>query len=104
MVVSGQYRKQTCHYLGMTDLEHKCNFQLLIEDSGSSLSDESLQILLDEVKAIINSSPLTTGVLNDVTSIIAPPSPVNLPTMRSKVALTPLGNFMSPDQYCRKHW
>ena len=75
----------------MTHLEHKCKFQLLIEDSGSSLSDESLQILLDEVKAIIDSSPLTTDVLNDATSIIAPPSPVNLSTMQSKVALTPFG-------------
>ena len=73
----------------------------LLKTHGSSLSDESLQTLLIEVEAIVNSSPLTTDVLNDITSL-APLSPVNL-TMKSKVGMPPPGHFTSPDQCCRKH-
>ena len=43
----------------------------------SSLSDESLETLLVEVEAGINSCPLTKDVLSDVTSLAAL-SPVNL--------------------------
>ena len=57
----------------------------LLKTHGSSLSDESLQTLLVEVETIINSRPLTTDVLN-VTSL-ALLSPVNLLTMKSKVAM-----------------
>ena len=75
----------------------------LLKTHGSSLSDESLQTLLVEVEAIINSRPLTTDVLSDVTSL-APLSPVNLLTMKSKVVMPPPGHFTSPDRYCRKQW
>ena len=68
----------------------------LLKTHGSSLSDESLQNLLVEVEAIINSCPLTTDVLSDVTSL-APLSPVNLFTMKSKVVMPPPGYFTSPD-------
>ena len=68
----------------------------LLKTHGSSLSDESLQTLLVEVEAIINSHPLTTDVLSDVTSL-APLSPVNLPTMKSKVVMQPPGHFISQD-------
>ena len=68
----------------------------LLKTHGSSLSDESLQTLLVEVEAIINSRPLTTDVLSDVTSL-APLSPVNLLTMKSKVVMPPPGHFISPD-------
>ena len=70
---------------------------------GSGLSDESLQTLLIEAEAIVNSCPLATDVLNDVTSL-APLGPVNLLTMKSKVVMPPPGHFTSPDWYCRKHW
>ena len=75
----------------------------LLKTHGSSLSDESLQTLFVEVEAIINSCPLTTGVLSDITSL-ASLSPVNLLTMKSKVVIPPLGHFISPDRYCRRHW
>ena len=75
----------------------------LLKTHGSSLSDESLQILLVEVEAVINSRLLTTEVLNDVTSL-APLSPVNLLTVKSKVVMLLPGHFTSPDPYCRKHW
>ena len=68
----------------------------LLKTHGSSLSDESLQTLVVEVKAIINSCPLTTNVLSDATSL-APLSPVNLLTMKSKVVMPPPGHFISPD-------
>ena len=67
----------------------------LLKTHGSSLSDESLQTLLVEVEAIINSCPLITDVLNDVTSL-ARLSPVNLLTMKSKVVMPPPGHFTSP--------
>ena len=60
----------------------------LMKTHGSSLSDESLQTLLVEVEAIINSQPLTADVLSEVTSL-APLSPVNLLTIKSKVVMPP---------------
>ena len=75
----------------------------LLKTHGSSLSDESFQTLLFEVEATINSHPLTTDVLNDVTSL-APLSPVGLSMLKSKVAISPPGHFTSPDLYCRKYW
>ena len=68
----------------------------LLKTHGSSLSDESLQTLLVEVEAIMNSYPLTTDVLSDVMSL-APLSPVNLLTMKSKAVMPPPGHFISPD-------
>ena len=75
----------------------------LLKTNGSSLSDESLQTLLVEVEAIINSRPLTTDVLSDVTSL-APLSPVNLLTMKSKVVMPLPDHFISPDRCCIKDW
>ena len=75
----------------------------LLKTHGSSLSDESLQTLLVEVEAIINSRPLTTDVLSDVTSL-APLSPVNLLTMKSKVVMPLPDHFISPDRCCIKDW
>ena len=81
----------------------KAIFNSLLKTHGSSLSDESLQTLLVEVEAIVNSRPLKTDVLNDAPSL-APRSPLNLLTMKSKVVMPPPGYFTSPDRYCRKHW
>ena len=75
----------------------------LLKTHGSSLSDESLQTLVVGVVAIIDSCPLTRDVLSDATSL-APLSPVNLFTMKSKVVMPSPGHFISPDLYCRKHW
>ena len=75
----------------------------LLKTCGTSLSDKSLQTLLLKVEAVVNSRPWTTDVLNDVTSL-APLSPINLHTLKSKVVIPPPGNFVSPDQYSRKHW
>ena len=58
----------------------------LLKTHGASLTDESLQTLLTEVEAIVNSRPLTTDVINDVTSPVSL-SPINLLTMESRVVL-----------------
>ena len=70
---------------------------------GGSLTDESLQTLLVEVEAVVNSRPLTTETINDVTSLI-PFSPINLLTMKLKIVIPPPGVFASADKYCRKDW
>ena len=74
-----------------------------MKTNGGSLTDESLKTLLTEVEAIVNSRPLTTDVINDVTSPV-PLSPINLLTMKSRVVMLPPGVFTSADMYCRKHW
>ena len=58
----------------------------LLKTHGASLTDESLQILLTEVEAIVNSHPLTTDVINDVTSPV-PLIPINLLTKKSRVVI-----------------
>ena len=66
------------------------------------MTEESLQTLVVEVEAIVNSRPLTTEVMNDVTSL-APSSLINFLTMKSRVISLP-GNFTTPDRYSRKQW
>ena len=75
----------------------------LLKTHGVSLTDESSQTLLTEVEAIVNSRPLTTDVINDVTSAV-PLSPINLLTTKSRVVMPQPGVFTSADMYCRKHW
>ena len=69
----------------------------------SKLTEESLQTLVGEAEAIVNSRPLTTEVINDATSL-APLSPINLLTMKSRVVMPPPGNFTTPDRYSKKQW
>ena len=76
---------------------------LLLKTHGASLTDESLQTLLTEVEAVANSRPLTTNVINDVTSPV-PLSSINILTMKSRVVMPPQGVFTSADLHCRKHW
>ena len=75
----------------------------LLKTHGASVSDKSLQTLLIEVKAIVNSCLLTTDLLSDVNSLI-PLSPINLLTMKSKVLMPPQGVFSTTDIYSHKHW
>ena len=74
----------------------------LLKTHGGSLIDESLQTLLVEVEAIVNSRPLTTETIYDVTSLI-PLNPIKRLTMKLKIVMPPPGVFASPDKYCRKH-
>ena len=53
---------------------------------------KSLQTLLAEVEAIVNSRLLTTDVANDVTSLLTLSS-INLLKMKSRVVIPPPGDF-----------
>ena len=55
----------------------------LLKTHGYSLNDESLWTLLTEVKAIVNSRPLTTDLLSDANSAILL-SPINLLSLSQK--------------------
>ena len=74
----------------------------LLKTHGGSLSNESLQTLLVEVEAIVNSHPLTTDLLSGVNSLI-PLSPINLLTMKSNMVMPPPVVFSTPDIYSHKH-
>ena len=74
----------------------------LFKTHGTSLNDELLGTLLIEVEAIVNSSPLTTNLLNDVNSMI-PLSPINLLTLKPRIVMLAPGVFTVPDIYCCNH-
>ena len=100
MVVNGFGGRETPHQQIRTTQNILIS---LLKTNGGSLTDESLKTLLTEVEAIVNSRPLTTDVINDVTSPV-PLSPINLLTMKSGVVMPPPGVFKSADMYCRKQW
>ena len=77
--------------------------QILLQEFGAQLSDESLRTLLLEASAIVNSRPLTVDQIADPKSNI-PLSPNNLLTMKTQIILPPPGNFDSTDIYHRKQW
>ena len=72
----------------------------ILKNHGTSLNDESLQTLVTEVEAIINSRPLAIKTLSDPTSLM-PLSPAILLTLKMKVIMPPPGNFDQPDIYSR---
>jgi len=75
----------------------------LLNDHSEILNTESLQTLVTEVEAVINSRPLTVENLNDVKSDL-PLSPATLLTMKSDVILPPPGSFDAADKFSRKYW
>ena len=54
-----------------------------------------------EIEAIGNSRPLVVESINDINSEVTV-SPINLLIMKSKVIMSPPGEFSWPDIYCRK--
>ena len=75
----------------------------LMKQHGHSLDDESLQTLLCEVEAVINSRPLTTESLSDPLSLL-PLTPSTLLTGKTKLILPPPGKFQREDVYCKRRW
>ncbi|XP_067019485.1 uncharacterized protein [Acropora muricata] len=75
----------------------------LLRDNAKQLDDESLRTLMCEAEAIVNSCPLTVNQLADSDSP-EPLSPSHLLTMKSKVLLSPPGQFEPADMYARKRW
>ena len=75
----------------------------LLKTHGHSMNDESLNTLMTEVEAILNSRPLAVELLNDGSSI-NPICPSNILSMKSKVVMPPPGEFVQAEIYCRKRW
>ena len=76
---------------------------VLLKNHGRSLNDESLNTLMVETEAIINSRPLTIETLGDVNSQ-QPLAPINLLTMKSNVVSPPPGEFIASDVYSKRRW
>ena len=78
-------------------------FNTLVKTHGKTLDGKSLHTLLVEVEAIVNSREMTAETISDVKNDILL-SPVNLPTMNSKVISPLSGSFSSAHIYCQKRW
>ena len=74
----------------------------ILLDQGSLLTEEGLITLLCEVAAIINCRPLSHVNLSD--SSCEPLSPNHLLTQKSRVVMSPPGNFVRQDLYLQKRW
>ena len=70
-------------------------------DHGSILDNDSLSTVMCEVEAIVNSRPLTAEIHE---SHIESITPNHLLTLKTKVLLSPPGNFTSADLYSRRRW
>ena len=68
-----------------------------------NLNDESLRTLLVEVEGIINSRPVTCDNIGDANSFV-PLNPMQLLSMKTKIAMPPPGIFQKEDIYCQKYW
>ena len=64
----------------------------LLDEQGHSLDEESLQTLMAETEAVINSRPLPVETINEGQGF-KPLSPNNLLTTKSKVLMPPPGIF-----------
>ena len=71
-------------------------------EHGTRLNTESLQTLLCEVEAVINSRPLTN--MSDSTDDLEPLSPNHILTGRSVVTVPPPGVFQRADIYIKRRW
>ncbi|XP_067026670.1 uncharacterized protein [Acropora muricata] len=75
----------------------------LMKQHGRSLDDESLQTLLCEVEAVVNSRSLTTESLSDPLTPL-PLTPSTILTGKTKLILSPPGKFPREDIYCKRRW
>ena len=74
-----------------------------LRSNRKSLDEESLNTLLTEVEAIINSRPSIVEIINDANSEVEISSSHLLP-MKRKVVMPPPGVFGTPHLYCKKLW
>ena len=74
----------------------------ILLEQGSVLTEEGLITLLYEVAAILNCRPLSHINLSD--SSCEPLSPNHLLTQKSRVVMSPAGNFVRQDLYLQKRW
>jgi len=72
----------------------------LLHEHGSRLDDDSLQTLMCEVEAMINSRPLT-AISSDAKDPV-PLSPNQILTMKTSIVIPPPGKFQCNDVYMRQ--
>ena len=75
----------------------------LLKNRSQSLNDESFRTVITEVETIVNSRPLTVEVLSDSNSL-APLTPIQLLTSKTKIVMAPPGKFTDADMYSRRRW
>ena len=75
----------------------------LLKTHSHSLNDESLRTLMAEVELIINSRLFTMETISD-SKIKIPPSPSNILTMKTSVAMPQPGEISKPDAYSKRRW
>ena len=73
----------------------------LLKTNGRSLDDISLITVITEVGGILNCRIITVKTFND-TANFQPLSPINLLTMKSKVASPPIGKLLKPDVHSKR--
>lgn len=75
----------------------------LLTQHAAQLDDETLRTFMVEAEAIVNCHPLTVDTINSP-QMPEPLTPNHLLTMKSKVILSPPGEFQRADIYSRKRW
>ena len=76
---------------------------MLLTQHAAQLDDETLRTFMVEAEAIVNCRPLTVDTINSP-QITKSLTPNHLLTMKSKVILSPPGEFQHADLYSRKRW
>ena len=76
---------------------------VLLDQAGTQLDEESLNTFMCETEAIVNSRPLTVDNISSPTEA-EPLTPNHLLTMKSRVLLPPPGEFQRADLYLVKRW
>ena len=75
----------------------------LFSAHGKLFDEESLLTLVAETEGILNSGPLTVETISDLTSDLLL-APLNILTMKLKVAMPQPYDFSRPDLYCWERW
>ena len=75
----------------------------LLTQHAAQLDDETLRTFMVEAEAIVNCRPLTVDTINSP-QMLESLTPNHLLTMKSKVILSPPGEFQRADLYSKKRW
>ena len=75
----------------------------LLTQHAAQLDDETLRTFMVEDENIVNCRPLTVDTINS-SQLPEPLTPNHLLTMKSKVLLSPPGEFQRADLYSKKRW
>lgn len=75
----------------------------LLTQHAAQLDDETLRTFMVEAENIVNCRPLTVDTINS-SQLPEPLTPNHLLTMKSKVLLSPPGEFQRADLYSKKRW